>query len=134
MFIRSHTLKTTLAVCSSVVLLIGFLGVFHFDTGMQADGAMGGCPFMPGESLCMVSPLAHIAAWQSSSAALPFSESTALLLISFFALGICAFSGVFTARVPIPRFSFARARRAREFPASFLQEAFSNGILNTKVF
>ena len=120
-------------------LLTSFLGLFHFGMTMDTEGnmTMSDCPFMIGMTLCNMNLFEHIATWQSMFAhILPHHHSTAvlLLLVSVSLLIL----GRITQLYPPP------SRRLKQF-ISFsdpeyiptikpLQNLFSNGILNAKLF
>lgn len=124
----------------SVLLITGTLGVPHFGMDMTMDGSMDSNCFMPGMSatLCQMNPLAHLAAWQNMFVAVPSMSSFLLLLSIFLALVF----GRFLTRL---RYTLAPPKLDPLEPLatyykqyvpipSQLQEAFSNGILNPKVF
>lgn len=86
------------------------------------------CPFMPGQAaMCRATILEHLKHWQSAFATI-LAE---LLLITAFA---CVALWQRYRAPPERRFEKMRIRsRVPDRPA-FLQELFSNGILNPKVF
>lgn len=119
-------------------LFLGFFGLSHVSMAMGADGTMmSNCPLMSGQAVvCNMDPLEHIAAWQSMFTSLPQQDSTAVMLLLLAALVIaflwthlrwpsiadaCISAQFFVRREYIPL-------------ATPLQELFSNGILNPKIF
>ncbi len=120
----------------SLAVSLGF-GYFHVKNMGSMDMPMPGCPFMIDTSVvCSMDPLQHIEAWQHLFTAIPSVGITALVLL----LGILALytSSVFPQflkhlsvelllRVPAPQ-------TLNVFRQNYLQEFFSRGILNPKLF
>ncbi len=106
--------------------------VVHTEIGMQASACSS-----PVTALCMMNPLEHLAAWQGLFIAYPQISNMISFLIAFFALIIIGFRRVRSSHV-IQQFFLKqkyRTIRARSVPVTtFLQEAFSMGILNPKIF
>ncbi|MBI4088355.1 hypothetical protein HY418_03175 [Candidatus Kaiserbacteria bacterium] len=130
---RKH--KIFIAIVALSFFLLGSFGVLHFGM-MQPDGQMSGCPFMDEGAICQMNPLEHLAAWQSAfTTTIPGKSLASLLLLSllpFLALQIGRHNFAKDKDSPVQIF---RVRyRERLFFPSPLQEAFSNGILNSKVF
>lgn len=102
----------------------------------NADGHMSNCPLMGVAALCNMSPLEHIAAWQNIFAALPFKKAAALasllLLVSFTIFFLRDFWD--TSRLQSVAVHRQRFRRRARNVHDEIQEAFSDGILNPKVF
>ena len=120
-------------------LLIGFFGMPHSNMVMGPDGnmTMSNCPFMSGQAVvCNMNPLEHIAAWQSMfTSTLQQNGSTLILLL----LAALALALVWTRlRWPTPPKAIESVsfivHRENYLPPPLLQELFSNGILNPKVF
>jgi flagellar biosynthesis protein FlhB len=134
MFMYSKkNLKALTALATSIFLMAGIFGLSHAGMTMEPDGSMSGCPFMGATAVCNMSPLEHVAAWQSMFTATT-SENTlaALLFLILAAISVVLVLGehIFPeVRGPLfyrpPRFSFFRHS---------LQEAFSNGILNSRAY
>lgn len=120
-------------------LLIGFFGLFHSSMPMGGDGNMttSNCPFMSGQAVvCNMDPLEHIAAWQSMFTSIPSQTGSTLILMLLAALAL-AFLCTHLRRPPIDRtYTPSRFFVRRDYipPASPLQELFSSGILNPKLF
>jgi CDP-diglyceride synthetase len=129
--------SVTLASLVFFVLLLNFSGLVHFETMMQAGDNMPRCPFAPGEVLCTMNIFGHINAWRGIFTSLPqkeFFNLCALFILAaaatvwlvrrlnhslhelFFATRL---SLSYTARISLP---------------TFLEEAFSSGILHPKLF
>ncbi len=117
--------------------LFGIFVVMNFgmDTGM--NGVMSRCPFADGMSVCNMSPFEHIAAWQSMFTSLPRQQQyigslLLLLLVSF--LVVTWIRNIYPPSKNLLR-QFLYTRHKEYTPrGSFLQEAFSNGILNPKIY
>ena len=127
--------KPIFALAVVAFLLGGTFNLAHASMSME-DGQMSGCPSMLGMSaICTMSPLEHIAAWQSTFTSLPSEQNSffALLLLL-----VVAFSFVLLKRIfgppkhsvqECPTFSSRADLRVPIF-----QELFSNGILHPKLF
>ncbi|RJQ35321.1 hypothetical protein C4568_01105 [Candidatus Parcubacteria bacterium] len=121
---------------------LGFLGLSHTSMAMGQDGQMnsGNC-FMPGmtEALCQMNPLEHIASWQSMFTAVPSQSDIILLLLALLALALGALflahrSSAPPRAVPVLQQKLSLYFKQRIPIVLPLQEAFSNGILNPKIF
>ncbi len=135
MIIRGNAIKPALAFGLVAFL---FLGAFNFShagmtTGM--DGKMSDCPFTPGVSICEMNPLEMIAASQSLLTTLP-QQKDALLLLMFLLAGALALAVFWRPYIsPRPAATYVLRRRRDCIPVSnALQELFSNGILNPKLY
>lgn len=123
-------MKTVLAATLVLLVLYGALGAVH--TSATGGELMGGCPFMPGVNLCDMTPIAHLSAWESSFIALA-AQSVGVLLV----LALLALLYVSLSPAPILRMAFVPLSRTptRVLPARHeLQDALSDGTLNSKVF
>jgi hypothetical protein len=105
--------------------------VIHLAT-VGPNGEIGSCPFLSGTVICNANTLDHMSAYQRTFAATPDILSVLLLLL--LALAVARI-------VRWLRFEFAPpTSEAIYFPHKYLfvlsplQEAFSRGILNTKVY
>jgi hypothetical protein len=120
-----------------LLLLVSSFSLAYFHTkGMSAmDVPMPGCPFMNDgvAVLCTMSPLEHIEAWQDMFLAIPVT----------FALLLCLTLLFVVAFIHSPKWSPPRLRALEFTPLyttqklsfqSYIQEAFSSGILNPKLF
>ncbi len=134
---RRHT--KILVGITLLVFLVSFIGIAHADMKGSPDGLMtSNCPFMSRiTTLCQMSPLEHIAAWQSMFTAMPHQQdvlTTLLLLLASFAIN---FLLIRRAAYP-PRISDSKAQlvyhRTRTLVVNPLQELFSSGILHPKIF
>lgn len=115
-------------------LLFGTFGMSHTGMSTHTDGSMSGCPFTPASVICTMSPLEMIEVSQSLFTTLPqpgTASLLALLLSAMFA------SVIFWKAFSPPRLALAYRRgHLQEYlrPHNFLQEFFSSGILNPKLF
>lgn len=116
--------------------LVGFLGLGQFSMGTDTNREMLSCPFMGVTALCQMGLLEHIATWQNMFTNLPVKNvfNFLALLLFFFLLvfSLRNFRGVHR-NVPL-------CSRINIFGIGkptfrgFLQEAFSDGILNPRLF
>jgi len=136
MFTRSSLSKNLISAALLSVILMGLFGVYHMGMTMSMDGKMSDCPFSPGTSLCAMSPLDHIGAAENMLLALP-QQNGAFLFILVLVLGMAALADIFSRSFSPPKLLYERRSRFEHeeiSPRGFLQEAFSNGILNPKTF
>jgi hypothetical protein len=100
------------------------------------DVPMPGCPFMNDgvAVLCTMSPLEHIEAWQDMFLAIPV---TSIILLCIVALAF-AVPFLYSPKWSPPRlraFEFTPLYTTQKLSfQSYIQEAFSSGILNPKLF
>ena len=130
--------KFLIVITATLTLVVLFLGMTHFGTSGHMKTQMINCPFMPGHtSICKMSPMDHIAAWQSMFTTLPTKETLSLLfiLLTFLALLRFKFRDKFFISVHLCRsFYTNRYWVSRLLIFNPLKEAFSRGILNPKLF
>ena len=81
MFGRILNLKGILTLFLGSLLLAGSLGISHMGMSMDMDGSMTDCPFLPGVSICMMSPLEMVAASQSFLGEIVLNTDSSLLLL-----------------------------------------------------
>lgn len=134
---RPMLFKLVLFMGLATFLLFGTLGLGHIGMGMEST-VSSNCPFMPGmTAVCKMNPLEHIAAWQSMFTAIPVEKVFILSLLLLFALLLArSLIKKITWDVEILR-NFAPPlwqTRNPFIPRYALQEAFSNGIIHSKVF
>lgn len=139
MSLASRAQGVLLALWLIAFLSFGFLSISHTVTSMGSDGmALSNCLFMSEQAtVCDMSPLEHIAAWQSMVTIAPQQNSISLLMVLLAALTLAL---VWTTWY-WPRFEHkpqlrlsAILYRENYLPPPLLQMLFSNGILNPKVF
>ena len=136
MIIPRHILSTTALVCGVIMFfLISLLGFFYVDMTMSH------CPFMHDMGVCTMSPLEHITAWHGISASIfqkqnysaPFFLLAFAALFNFIRFRYIRFRYVPSLDSPSPQRSY-HARHRFIPPITFLEEFFSNGVLNPKIF
>lgn len=132
--------KMVLVLGLAASLFFGLFGMSHSTMNMSSDGSMtmSDCPLMSGQAVvCNMNPLEHISAWQSMFVTTLHQNGSDLLVLVLVALALAL---VWTRLLwPRPRqnltqaFSITRLQKAR-LPLPLLQELFSRGILNPKLF
>lgn len=134
MFKQVFNFKVLFALLLASLLLVGSLGISHAGMSMDMEGNMTDCPFMPGVSICNMSPLEMIAASQSFLQNVSLQNDLFLILSLLLAVaGTVVFARFFS---PPDLFAVRHLAPKQSPPVSynFLQEAFSNGILNPKLY
>lgn len=137
MFKSTVMIKKLLGGFSLLLLLTSFgFAYFHTQSMSAMDVPMPGCPFMNDgvPVLCTMSPLEHIEAWQDMFTAIPvtFAILLCITLLVFFAPYLHSFKWSPPLR---SRFRFtAPYTTSKPIFQSYIQEAFSSGILNPKLF
>ena len=117
-------------------LFAGFIGVSHIGMGQEMNGQTVGCPFMPGVVICNMTPMQHVAAAQTMFTALPAQNDLAVLLFAFLSL-VIGFLPFLRRASAQPRVTTASSTSERDeyVPThTALQELFSRGVLNPKLF
>lgn len=126
-------LKGILTLLLASLLLAGSLGISHQGMSMDMDGNMTDCPFLPGVSICMMSPIEMVAASQSFLSGITLNTDSSLLLLLVSATTIA--TAFFTFFSPPRITTRLRVRKQKHrLRSNFLEEAFSNGILNPKLY
>lgn len=128
-------IKIPLILYTFYVLLFG---VFQMNMDMNSMDGKVNCPF-GGHSMaiCQMNPMEHIEEWQSMFTMLPDQNTLSLVLIifAFLVLSRLKFWNKFSiSNLPVlfARVRFTLSNNFKTFNP--LQEAFSNGILNPKLF
>lgn len=117
-----------------LLLLSSFSLVYFHTKSMSAmDMTMRGCPFMNDvvPVLCTMSPLEHIEAWQYMFLALPVAFVLLLCLAVF--VSFLYFPKWLPVRLRVFQLILSYTTKKSKFQ-SYIQEAFSKGILNPKLF
>lgn len=116
-------------------LLLGGFNFSHAGMTTGMDGQMSDCPFTPGVSICEMNPLEMIAASQSLLTTLPQQKDLFSVLMLLIA---AAFLLLVLWKPPVPRQRMAlrifTPRRDYTPFSNPLQELFSSGILNPKLY
>lgn len=132
MLAKWNVFKSALILLLAGCLFASSLGVSH--TGMEMEGGMPDCPFMPGVSICAMTPMEMVEASQGLLQNISLQDNFALLLsLIFLTFSVSVFARFFSP----PDLDFVRQRSSPLYsPRSqdYLQEAFSNGILNPKLY
>lgn len=116
-------------------LVIGLFGLFS-GMEMDRDGKMGNCPFTVSLSVCNMSALEHLRAWQSILSSVPKLFGALTLLTSLFILFFIILYSILKniwSDASLFRKHF-HSRFYTSFSHNLLQEAFSRGILNSKAY
>ena len=134
MVIQDVLKKALVSIGVTVFLFVSLFGMLHM--GMASDGTMSNCPFDFGVSLCTMTPLQHIGAAQSFLNNL--SSQTGFLYFILLVLSLAISLALFFIRFfSPPKLVLAKNsiydNRASVLP-TFLQQAYSRGILNSKAF
>ena len=140
MSVFTKTSKIILVFSVAALLLAGSFGLPHLGMTMEMDMdgnmTMSDC-YMPGMTvICNMTPLEHIAGWQSIFTSVPAQNSVSILLLLIAAV-VIGFTWITQMHSPpVDRQRLLVYSRQREyFPLhSQLQELFSQGILNPKLF
>ncbi len=118
------------------LFLLLLLGASQFGMGMEMSGKMVNCPFTGHSmSVCKMNPLEHIEEWQSMFTAIPAKDVVTIffLLLVIVALTTLSFWSRFS--IPDIRYLYTRLFSKKKFHIpNPLEEAFSQGILNPKLF
>ncbi len=119
-----------------VVFTVLIFGISCFGLGMDTNILIVNCPLgSHSMSICKMNPMEHIQEWQSMFTTLPAKDILTLLSLLLALFALLKLRQVFS--VPkIPKVdSYINLFYIRRPPISnFLQEAFSSGILNPKIF
>ena len=139
MITRSNIARLALAFGLVAFLLLGTFGLSHAGMTTGMDGQMTDCPFSPGVAICSMSPLEMISASKSLLTTLPQQKDVFSLLMLLVAgiLALAVFWKPLLSPFSAPRPSALYVLRPRREYIPLhnpLQELFSNGILNPKLF
>ncbi len=131
--------KIIIGIASISLLWIMFFGLSKFGMGMDMDGTMVNCPFGGHSmSICKMNPMEHIQEWQSMFTTLPAKDALSSLLTILLALlallGLSFFKKFSLHDQPWPEVYINPFYLRRSQIFNPLKEAFSNGILNPKIF
>lgn len=119
------------------ILSVSVLSTIHFGMDTSSAEAMSDCPFAATQGLCaMDNTLEHTSMWQGLLAVFPASMAIPALFVAVITLFFVLF------RLPILfELLYERIRirlrylgYALSYPTRLFAEAFSNGILNPKLF
>ena len=124
----SKSAKSLFAMGIFAIVLINSFYIFNIGMKMDANGSMN-CPFLQGGSMCPMNPLDHIAAAEAFFNGLPQWDIFSFLL-TLELVPITFLYNMFIRKVRWMPVRFSNYSP----PRNYLQEAFSNGILNPKTF
>lgn len=136
MRLKIFKILISLVVFSAITVIISCTS--HFGAKLHIEGQMSDCPFMPGHtSVCKMSPMEHMQAWQSMFTTLIEKDALYILytlLVLFALLGLKYFAK--SSLYNLPRLELPTDLGYLKQLLLFdpLREAFSKGILNPKTF
>ena len=121
-----------------LLFLLGtmFFSLFHMSMGMDMSGGMTDCPFMThAEVICPMNLADHIGAWKSVFTSIA-PTLTLLLAVAGVAVFIASIAPNLLRKIQYASPPMYRWHQVRTytFPYRPLQELFSNGILNPKLY
>lgn len=123
-----------LALVLMPFLWMALFGLSQMSANM--NGEMINCPFSDHSmSICKMNPLEHIQEWQSMFTTLPVKDTISILSLILIIISLNTLS--FLSRFSIPDIQklYARLLYKKKFHIpNPLKEAFSQGILNPKLF
>jgi len=117
------TVKAYVPLLAVMFILVAIFGLPLTFSGMMDHE---GCPFMAGMAALCTAPLTHMTHWQTAFAAVVIEL---LLALSFVLVAV-----LYIHIRPPPRVLALVFQLRLIFSSRPLQEAFSNGVLNPKVF
>lgn len=129
---------TCMKVVSGIVLtfLLGaiFVSLFNMSMGMDMSGRMSGCPSMTLEKvLCPINLASHIDEWKAAFLAITPSITLLLAVLGVVSVPLAFF--LFTPKIKDVTFLFRQLlRKSYSYFYRPMQELFSSGILNPKLF
>lgn len=132
MLTEALTFKKAFVLFLAFLLLAGSFGLSHATMNMDMEGNMTDCPFMPGVSICTMTPMEMIAASQSLLSDVTLAQDPFLLLLLAGVLILTVFPSFLSP--PRSRIRYRIPKRGLVARFDFLEEAFSDGILNPKLF
>jgi hypothetical protein len=130
-----NIIKVPIVLAVFTVLLFG---IFGFGLGMDMNSPTANCPFDGHSmSICKMNPMEHIQEWQSMFTMIPTKDalsflSVLLALLALLAIGAWKKFSIHDQPWPEIYIDPFYLRKYQIFNP--LQEAFSNGILNPKIF
>lgn len=134
---KKYFTKATILFMAVAVLWLGTLGLFYHMSEMKMTGSISECLFDSPVGVCLMNFSEHLIAWQNIFSGLPQNTGlsslivlTILLSASLFLL-INRFSLLENAFF---RWKFLSKRHNQRYIFNSIKEAFSQGILNPKLF
>lgn len=138
MFTASSTVRKIIGACFLMALFASFVSMYLHVRGMgNMNMPMPGCPFMNESAvLCTMDPIQHITAWQHMFTATPVME--AMLLLALIIALLLSRTELLSWLWKIPELELLYYKTVtpseRHSSTNYLQEIFSQGILNPKLF
>lgn len=131
--------KPLLIISLLAFFFVGFIGLGHLGMDVGFEKQISNCPIMGMATICQMNPLEHLAAWQNLFAAGTPKDTFSILMSLLFALLLYFSIRSFWRIKNNPGFQEIRNSRAllrvNGLPIfAPLQEAYSDGILNPKIF
>lgn len=131
--LESRTWKALISLVAVCLLMFVYLGIAYSSMRMNGLDNMPACPFMGEMGMCQMTPVEHLAAWQSmfTSTLPPFVALALLMLISLFAFGLQV-EFLVPKKQPDQRPAYRGPPNANIFDP--LKRAFARGIVHPKIF
>ena len=131
--------KIIIGLASVSLFWMMFFGLSQFGIATDVNGNVAKCPLAGHSmSICITNPTEHIQEWQSMFTTLPAQQDTVFALFALIVLvafGALGFWNKFSIHNALLLLSRLRSRLRDSFQIfDPLQEAFSSGILNPKIF
>lgn len=124
-------------IITAAILWFGTFGLLYHMNDMEADGHVSGCLFDGPTEVCAMNYSEHIATWQNMFTSLPQNIS----LINLLVLTVLSIALLISWRNILKLFESITSRwrlYIKLYPQinffNFLREAFSQGILNPKIY
>jgi hypothetical protein len=123
-----------LALVLMPFLWMALFGLSQMSANM--NGEMINCPFSDHSmSICKMNPLEHIQEWQSMFTTLPVKDTISILSLILIIISLNTLSFLSRFSIPDIRYLHTRHLYKKKFHIpNPLDEAFSQGILNPKLF
>ncbi len=120
----------------SAVFTVLLFGIFGFGLGMDMNSQTAICPFDGHlESICEMNPMEHAQEWQSMFTTLSIKDTLALLSLFIALFAILKLRQMFSVSKISQTDSYINLFYIGRPPIfNPFKEAFSNGILNPKIF
>lgn len=131
---RALTIVTIFSFISIAVFGLGYLNEMKFNE----DGEMSGCIFTGKTVFCKMGIIEHISLWQGMFKAVPQENLVLFVLLAFLATAVFAIKNIFV----YPRLfgndistkQILLIKRRNLSLSHSLKEAFSQGIINPKIY
>lgn len=130
--------KIIIITVAVFAIYVSSFGIYQFGMGMDTNGEMVNCPFSSHSmSICKMNPIEHIGEWKSMFMTLPPRDALPLLsaLLSLLALmGLRFLWKSFQYDQPQAETYTSLFYLKHTLILNPIQESFSRGILNPKIF